>query len=368
MTFARDRNARDRNAHDRNARDRTVGHAISSLPKMGFLLLILALAINGLPKLRSLQVGFQGSTRVNGGLTDSDADGINSISVVEDSSPNQLDQVAQTPDSAPTSAETPIQEPNQEDVAKIGSEQDAEEGVSLDGQTQDLLSVVADNTLRMSKREMPAYWELVRKTSKLSFEKLRESGKAKVKFNELYGNPSKHRGELIALDVVVRRVNRYETEPDNKAGVNGVYEIWASTDQSHAWLYVFITDSLPDGFNEETILKKRIQFAGYFLKLMAYQPGNAAPNAKPLLAPLLIGRLNSPQKAIPIEAIDPPWWASWWLSSFLVVTAVFLTLRVFLSASQPRRRTEVPENLGKDFNALWDELNSDAPSTSTTRS
>ena len=334
------------------ARDRTARHGLSSLPKMGFLLFILALAIAVLPKLRSTLEGrFRTAPTEDVGQSQSDSDGIDSIAVSNNHSDSgSHDGMAKDLDSPTQSESTP-----QAAIEKIDSE--ADEDIALDGQTQDLLSVVIDNALRMSKREMPAYWELVRKTSKASFQKLHESANSKIKFNELYGNPSKHRGELIARDIVVRRVTRYEAEPGNKAGVNGVYEIWGSTDQSHAWLYVFITDKLPEGFNEESIVKKRMQFAGYFFKLLAYQPGSAAPNAKPLLAPLLIGQLHSAAMATPMAMDDTPWWANWGLSSFIVLLATFLTLRVFLSGGlgRPKKPLDTTRSSDRDFDSLWDE-------------
>ncbi len=332
------------------ARDRTVRHGNSSLPKMGFLLLILALAIAILPKLRSTLEGrFRIAPSADVGQSQSEVDGIDSIAVSDEGSAKELDSTPAA-DSMPQTDST-----LQEALVKMDSE--ADEDIALDGQTQDLLSVVIDNSLRMSKREMPAYWELVRKTSKASFQKLHESANSKIKFNELYANPSKHRGELIARDIVVRRVTRYEAEPGNKAGVNGVYEIWGSTDQSHAWLYVFITDKLPDGFSEESILKKRMQFAGYFFKLLAYQPGSASPNAKPLLAPLLIGKLHSAIETTPMAVDDAPWWANWGLSSFIVLLATFLTLRVFLSGGLGRSKKfrEATRSSDRDFDSLWDE-------------
>jgi len=310
-------------------RHRTPWNGNSSLPKMGFLLFILALAMTVLPRLRpALEARFPSVPLTDERPSQNGTQGIDSISI----SPEQLEQ----PDQG--------------------------EDIALDGQMQDLLSLVVDNSLRMSKSEMPAYWELVRKTSKASFQKLHESANTKIKFNDLYGNPAQHRGELVALDMVVRRVNRYDVVPENNAGANGVYEIWGSTDQSQAWLYVFITEKLPEGFNEESILKKRMQFAGYFLKLLAYQPGSASPNATPLLAPLLIGRLDTVQQTTPISTNSPSWWSTWGLSSFIILTAVFLTLRVFLSVGQSSKSVEAPRNIGKDFDSMWDEADRNVPS------
>ena len=138
----------------------------SSLPKMGFLLLILAVAITGLPKLRSsLQVGFRSPPGIDDGQSDTEAEGFDSIAVTEDAEASDLDQAPQTPDEAPQSPDLAPQS----DLEKIAPAQDADDDIALDGQTRDLLSIVADNSLRMSKREMPAYWELVRKSSKASF-------------------------------------------------------------------------------------------------------------------------------------------------------------------------------------------------------
>ena len=333
-------------------RQRTPWNGNSSLPKMGFLLVILALAITVLPRLRpALEARL---------LTVPSRDVPQQNPLFEERrEPSGPDQSESLRSSATFEIEKSFPDSPLENIPPEQPEQPEHgEDIALDGQMRDLLSLVVDNSLRMSKSEMPAYWELVRKTSRASFQKLRESANTKIKFNDLYGNPAKHRGELIALDIVVRRVTRYDAQPENKAGAKGVYEIWGSTDQSHAWLYVFITEALPDGFNEESILKKRMQFAGYFLKLLAYQPGSATPNATPLLAPLLIGRLETVQHTSPISTNSPPWWATWGLSSFIILTAAFLTLRVFLNVGQSRKTVDAPRSIGKEFDSMWDELDS----------
>ena len=316
-------------------RHRTPWSGNSSLPKMGFLLFILALAITVLPRLRpALEARFPSVPHSDERQSQNGTQGIDSISI---------------------SAEHPKQ-------PKQPKQPEQSEDIALDGQMRDLLSLAVDNSLRMSKSEMPAYWELIRKTTRASFQKLRESANTKIKFNDLYGNPAQHRGELVALDMVVRRVTRYDVVPENTAGANGVYEIWGSTDQSHAWLYVFITEALPEGFNEESILKKRMQFAGYFLKLLAYQPGNASPNANPLLAPMLIGRVDAVQQTTPISTNSPPWWTTWGLSSLIILTAAFLTLRVFLSGGRSIKTVDAPRSVGKEFDSMWDEADENVPS------
>ncbi len=296
----------------------------STIPRLGFLLFILALAIVGWPKLRPMRHAVEPSIPIIEGTPQvSHTDG--GVSTVF-----TADEVLDGPDFEKNS------DKKDSDSEKTGSMR--EEDLAIDGQTRDLLSLVTDNSLRMAKREMPAYWELVRKSSNSTFIELSEVSNAKTKFNDFYSEPAKHRGELVALDIVVRRVTKMEAEAGNPAGITSLYEIWGSTEQSNAWLYVLIANTLPKGFDEETLLRKKTAFAGYFLKLLAYQPGSAPPNAKPLLAPLLVGRFKDIQQATPNAKSDPPWWSTWEVTSIIVLLTVFFTVRVLMGAKEKSQR------------------------------
>ena len=296
-------------------RYRSTWNSQSAIPRLGFLLFILALAIVGWPKLRSMRDGVEPS-----------------IPAIERSPQlNHTDGVEST----------------------VVTADEVLEDLAIDGQTRDLLSVVTDNSLRMAKREMPAYWELVRKTANSSFNELYEVSNSRTKFNDFYSEPAKHRGELVTLDIVVRRVTKFDAESGNSAGIKSVYEIWGSTDQSQAWLYVFITNALPEGFDEETLLRKKTSFAGYFLKLLAYQPGSASPNAKPLLAPLLVGRFKDIPQATPIAKSDPPWWSTWEVTSIIVLLTVFFTARVLMGAKQKRQRMRDHQKSLSSVDPTW---------------
>ncbi len=306
----------------------------SAVPRLGFLLFILALAIVGWPKLRLAKEAMEA----------------------------RIPDREQTPrlSSAEVRLSIPLTEEEFPEGLDFEKNHELENGTSvhendlaLNGQTKDLLSLVTDNSLRMAKREMPAYWELVRKTANSSFNQLREEANSSTKFNDFYSEPAKHRGELVSLDIIVRRVTRFDAEAGNSAGVNSVYEIWGSTEQSHAWLYVFITNALPKGFDEETLLRKKTEFAGYFLKLLAYHPGSAPPNAKPLLAPLLVGRFNDVPQTTQTSTSNTPEWPSWAMITIIVVTAVFFTVRVFLNAEQKKRRSRDHGNALKNVDPTW---------------
>lgn len=305
-------------------RYRSTWQSQSAIPRLGFLLFILALAIVGWPKLRATRVGAEPSIpAIKGTPQVHQAHG---VVISEDTLKAPLDSLDIEKERDPDVERDPEKNGN-----------NPEEKLVIDGQLRDLLSLVTDNSLRIAKREMPAYWELVRKTANSSFDELREVSNSKTKFNDFYSEPAKHRGELVSLDIVVRRVTRIEAESGNSAGVTSIYEIWGSTEQSHAWLYVFITNELPKGFDEAALLRKKASFAGYFLKLLAYQPGIAPPNANPLLAPLLVGRFKDiPQDAPTVES-TPPWWASIGVTAVIVITTVFLTFRVFSYSKQKKR-------------------------------
>ena len=315
-------------------RFRSTLNSRSAIPRLGFLLFILALAIVGLPKLRLAREGVEPrnpETNETPGLNSTDG-GLSTL-VTADELPERID------------SEKHI------DLAKNAGMPTGH--LAIDAQTRDLLSLVTDNSLRMAKREMPAYWELVRKTANSSFNELREEANSRTKFNDFYSEPAKHRGELVSLDIVVRRVTRFDAESGNPAGVNSVYEIWGSTEQSHAWLYVFITNELPKGFDEETLLRRKTTFAGYFLKLLAYHPGSAPPNAKPLLAPLLIGRFDDIQQTTQSSKSNMPEWASWGMIVVVVLATMFFTVRVFLNAEQKKRGKRDHRNDLKDVDPTW---------------
>ena len=160
-------------------RFRSTWNGHSAIPRLGFLLFILALAIVGWPKLRLAREGAEpripetkGTSQLN-----STEDGLSTL-VTADEIPEGLD------------AEKHL------DLEKTASM--PEEHLAIDAQTRDLLSLVTDNSLRMAKREMPAYWELVRKTANSSFNELREEANSRTKFNDFYREPAKHRGEFLS--------------------------------------------------------------------------------------------------------------------------------------------------------------------------
>ena len=70
------------------------------------------------------------------------------------------------------------------------------------------------------------------------------------------------------------------------------------------WLYDVITPELPAGFPEGAGIKQRVRVYGYFFKLQGYYPLGAKPNARPQIAPLIIGRVESVQTPVPVNPAE----------------------------------------------------------------
>lgn len=164
---------------------------------------------------------------------------------------------------------------------------------------QDLLSLVRDNTIYTNKLDNPAYFALVKEVISQTPEQLRSQARENPRFNDFYRNPSEHRGEIVHLSINLRRVLPLDIKSKNEAGVTRLYELWGWTEEAKAWMYCCIVPELPPGVTEGDV-DIRVELTGYFFKMQAYQPGGAAPNARNLVAPLVIGRIAvAPQVAEP---------------------------------------------------------------------
>ncbi|MDX1930170.1 MAG: hypothetical protein SFV81_26820 [Pirellulaceae bacterium] len=205
-----------------------------------------------------------------------------------------------------------------------------------DLELQDWLGLAQDGTLEMQKLEMPAYWRILSVVKNAPFAELQKAANSKVRFNDLYLAAANHRSKLMTLTVNIRKITRYETE-GNPAEVQELFEVWGWSDASKAWLYVFVTPELPPGLGSDTPVNQTAKFAGYFFKLQGYQPGVAKPNAKPLRAPLLIGKFELAKPA-PRGAANAPATIEWIFGAIiLLVGLIVILLRIFVfSVKKPK--------------------------------
>ncbi|MFO1066717.1 MAG: hypothetical protein U0892_22900 [Pirellulales bacterium] len=164
--------------------------------------------------------------------------------------------------------------------------------LSTDPELKDFLGLVRDNALVINRTEMPSYYRFLKEAKTFTHDELYEAANKKHKFDDLYSHAATHRGELIGLDVSVWRVNRFDVKGENVAGLDHVYEVWGVTKQSQSWMYVFLVPEIPAWVEENVHHRPQVRFAGYFYKLQAYHSGKSTPGARPLVAPLLIGRFK----------------------------------------------------------------------------
>ena len=139
--------------------------------------------------------------------------------------------------------------------------------------------------------EMPAYWRLLGWARASSMEDLDKRASRGLVFNHFAQQPGKYRGKLVRLKLNVRRVLPAEAVKGQPEGTPQLYEMWGVTEESQAWLYVIVTPDLPPGLEVGPRVNEQVIFNGYFLKLQGYEEAGAKPNAKPLYAPMLIGRV-----------------------------------------------------------------------------
>jgi hypothetical protein len=198
---------------------------------------------------------------------------------------------------------------------------------------KELLSVVTDGGEKMAVREMPAYFHLLKLARETSPEVLKEQARVNPKFNDFYQYADKHRGEVVQVELNVRRVDRILIDEENVAEVKEVYELWGWTEEAKAWLYVGIVPELPQGMKVGT-LEERVTLVGYFFKLQGYQPGDAKINARPLRAPAIIGRVIWKPPAPP--AATEPWWMWLVLGGLSALIVGFLAIRI-LGSRRGRR-------------------------------
>lgn len=255
-----------------------------------------------------------------------------------------------TPESVATSvaAEEPGEEP--------AEESDEERQARL----KDLLSLVSDNTTKMKPRESPAYFALVKDVLDHTPEELRSKARENPRFNDFYSDPAKHRGELVHLVLNLRRILPVDIKTPNAAGVTKLYELWGWTDEAKAWMYCCITPELPPGFPTQGDVDKRIELTGYFFKMQAYQPGGAEPNARNLVAPLIIGRIAPAPKA-PSEAETMGNWPFYLIGGFglIILLRVLMQVRVFSRQTPTQRHYRRRPLEPLDADTLGDSLSSD---------
>lgn len=197
---------------------------------------------------------------------------------------------------------------------------------------------ITDKTTEMQREEMPAYWRVMTWVDQQPLQVLKQRAKSNYVLNDLLQEPGVHRGELLKLELNVRRVLTYDV-PENALGLRRLYEIWGWTSESQAWPYVMVTPALPAGIPIGPDVSGRAIFCGYFFKLQGYLEAGANPRDKPLVAPLLIGRIEPREfRKAPLVGNEAPWV----IIAFCVLGLFFVGRIAWLFLRRPRIKAPTP--------------------------
>jgi len=222
---------------------------------------------------------------------------------------------------------------------------DADEASSPDVLTQ--FAAIGDKS-DLAAEDMPAYWRLMRWTRAQTFDELQERADKNVVYTQFFtGDPNVQRGKPFRLRLHVKRIIELtgKAVPENSAGVERLYEIWGTTDDSKTYLYSIITPELPAGMRPGNDVSEEAVFVGYFLKVMPYEAA-----VKRLAAPVMIGRLRGVPR---VAAPPPPNLPAWvWIAGAagLLATAAWGWKQF---AHAPRRRKVQTAGIGEEDLTEW---------------
>jgi hypothetical protein len=188
---------------------------------------------------------------------------------------------------------------------------------------RDEFQVLTDGTLKLAPEEQLAYDRLVEWVKNQSFARLYQRAKKGLWYADLYGEPDKRRGQLVALDLDARLVKNLGEE---RYGIP-LYEVWGVTEESRGRLYDTIVIDYPKNMPDGGFVREKVRFAGYFLKLQGYEPATAKLGQVPDKAPLLIGRLI--RETVVTASTDNTGELLWGAVALAVVVAAWAVWRIY---------------------------------------
>jgi hypothetical protein len=150
-----------------------------------------------------------------------------------------------------------------------------------------LLQNLLDKTEGLSPR---SYYHLVDVVAKSRSGLLEQHARRDVRFEHLWSEPERYRGELIYLKGYLRGLKQLEASDNEYFNASGVRELYQGdliTEDSWPNPYVLIMPEIADGMPLGRNITEQASFAGYFLKLWRYTSAGDVERA----APLLIGKL-----------------------------------------------------------------------------
>lgn len=247
---------------------------------------------------------------------------------VDEREPAPSDNRSDAPASSPSEETPQAQSP---EAAPVVDAPHAEEREAL----LEELQTVEDRATSIHPIEMPAYNRLLAWSADEDASSLQARAR-RVTFHDLVHRPADYRGQVVQVDLRVRRVLPYKLSADSPLGAREVYELWGWPTNSRGWLYVVLTPELPAGVTVGEETDVTVTAVGYFFKLQGYHPAHAKPNAAPLVAPLLIGRLISHRS--PVAAVDDQFWLYVMIAAGAIIAVLAACVGSLMSLSRTWRR------------------------------
>ena len=190
---------------------------------------------------------------------------------------------------------------------------------------------VTDRTLYIQREETFAYNQVLHWVHNQPWAVMEKRAKKGVIYDQLVAEPEKYRFAIVEWDLDVRLIRDWSdlTGP----GGERLYEVWGMRSDSGNRLYDAMVIDLPKEMRVGKVWEKA-KVVGYFFKVQAYEPGGAKPNARPLAAPLLIGRIKwEPTVIPPVSSSDWTWG--------LVAVAVLVVVAAVLGFAMMGRDRQV---------------------------
>jgi hypothetical protein len=190
---------------------------------------------------------------------------------------------------------------------------------------------------------MAAYDHLLQWVDSQSAQRLRQRARKDVVYDHFFADPEKMRFQIVQLDLHVLQVTKCDAK-----GPNGstLYEVNGPSMQSGSMWYMAIVEGLPPGMPSGVHVDEQATLVGYFFKLQNYYSLLSKPGARPLTAPVIVGRLIWRPSPLATQSENlPPWaWAA------LTVGGVVTCAGIGLWAVRGRKPSVVPQRMpGRNF-------------------
>ena len=199
---------------------------------------------------------------------------------------------------------------------------------------------VTDRTLSIQPEEMFAYKRLLQWVASQPASVMRKRARTDLAFNDFMLSPDKHRGALVEIVLNARMVRACDMRASDGSEL---YEVWGFSNDSGSWLYATVVLNLPEGMPVGARVAEQVRFVGYFLKLQGYHEAGAKPNAPPLAAPMLIGRMIWIKPNEPVKTTIDASWGLMILAGFIVL----LLLQLGWLAWRAKRRKSTIQLLSR---------------------